>query len=208
MVGATPVIDDVHAARGSKALHITVNGNGPSYIRESKTFPAVDNTYWGRAFVYFKSLPAAPMPYAHWTFVAAKGTQVAGEIRLSGQLQSGKNHFGVGTDNRTDDAGTGDWTTSDNDPKGAPETVPQNTWVCVEWLHQGSTNETRFYWDAVEHPSLHTTETVHGGNKNPFVLPQFTSVWIGWQEYQASAQTYEMWVDEIAIDHERIGCVL
>ena len=206
-VGTAPVVDGLRHARGGKALHVTVNGDGPSYLRETKTFPAANNSYWGRMFVWFESLPVAPMTYAHWTFAAATGTQVGGEIRLSGQLQNGKNLFGVGTDNRTP-AGTGDWTTSDDDPANAPLAVPTKAWLCIEWLHGGSTNETRFFWDAVEHPSLHTSATTHGGNANPYVLPQFNALWVGWDEYQASTEKFEMWIDEIAIDGARIGCVL
>ena len=208
VVGTKPVIDGVQHARGSKALHIMIGGNGASYIKESKTFPAGNNTYWGRMFVYFQALPVAPLTYAHWTIIAATGTGVSGEIRVSGQLQSGVNHFGVGTDNRVDANGTGDWTTSDNDPPGKPAAVPTGQWACIEWLHKGDTNETRFYWDGTEHPSLHTTATVHGGNTNPFILPQFKSVWVGWQEYQTTTQPFELWIDEVAIDKERIGCVL
>jgi hypothetical protein len=209
VTGTAPVVDGLQHARGAKALHVSKTGNGPSYIKETKTFPAAQNTYWGRAFVWFQSLPTAPgMTYAHWTFAAASGTGVSGEIRLSGQLQNGANHFGVGTDNRVDPNGTGDWTTSDDDPKGAPMAVPTGAWLCIEWLHAGATNETRFFWDAVEHPSLHTTSTVHGGNANPYILPQFTNLWIGWDEYQTSTEPFEMWVDEIALDPARIGCVL
>lgn len=208
VVGTKPVIDGGQHARGGKALHITINGNGASYIRESKTFPALNNTYWGRMFVYFQALPGAPLNYSHWTIMAASGTGVSGEIRVSGQLQSGVNRFGVGTDNRVDTNGTGDWTTSDNDPPGKASAVPTGQWACIEWLHKGDTNETRFYWDGLEHPSLHTTPTVHGGNTNPFILPQFKSVWVGWQEYQTTTLPFELWVDEVAIDKERIGCVL
>jgi len=207
--GDTPVIDGIHAARGSKALHITKTGNGASYIRESKTFPAVADTYYGRMFAWFDKIPTtASMTYAHWTFVAASGTGVQGEIRLSGQLQNGLNHFGVGTDSGSSDGGTGDWTNSDDDPKGNPMAVPTGSWVCIEWMHKGDTNETRFWWDATEHPSLYTSATMHGGNTNPYDLPQFTSVWMGWQEYQTSTEPFEMWIDEIAIDKDRIGCVL
>ncbi|MEO6418928.1 MAG: hypothetical protein ABIP39_05950, partial [Polyangiaceae bacterium] len=127
VTGTAPVIDTAHAARGSKALHITKTANGASYIKETKTFPVANNTYFGRAFVWFQKLPVPePVPndaafaYSHWSFIAASGTGVHGEIRLSGQLSNGANHFGVGTDNRVDDAGTGDWTTSDKDPGGAP----------------------------------------------------------------------------------------
>ncbi|MGZ5966863.1 MAG: hypothetical protein ACXWP4_04270 [Polyangiales bacterium] len=207
--GTAPTIEGTQHARGSKALHIKRDGNGSSFIREKKTFPAPKNTYWGRIFVRFEQLPTPPgMTYAHWTFAAASGTGVSGEIRLSGQLQSGKNKFGVGTDNRTDPMGTGDWTTSDNDPAGMAKAVPTGEWLCIEWQHDGEHNETHFYWDAIEHTSMATTETKHGGNMNPYILPTFDNVWVGWSEYQASTETFEMWVDEIAIDPERIGCVL
>lgn len=207
--GTMPVVDGLQHARGSKALHITKTGNGASYIKETKTFPAVNDTYFGRAFVYFESLPSPPgMTYAHWTFAAASGTGANGEIRLSGQLQNGKNLFGVGTDTGSNPAGSGDWTNSDKDPNGMPLAVPTQQWLCIEWMHKGDTSETRFWWDATEHTSLYTTESMHGGNANPYTLPTFTNVWVGWQEYQASTEKFEMWVDEIAIDKERIGCVL
>lgn len=204
----SPVIGGAEKARGLRALHISIDGNGPEFIRESKTFPAANNRYWGRIFVNFVSLPDVPMDYAHWTFIAASGSVVDGEIRVSGQRFSGNNWFGVGTDNRSQPEGTGDWTQSDSDPNGNPNPVPLHQWLCVEWLHDGSADETRFFLDGVEHPSLHTTATQNGGNGKPYLLPDFTNVWIGWQEYQTSTQTFELWVDEIAIDGERIGCVI
>jgi hypothetical protein len=209
VVGTTPVVDGVQKARGGKALHITQHGNGVSFLRETKTFPAPNNDYFGRAFYYFAKMPSPPgMTFSHWTIVAGSGTNVTGEIRVGGFLQNGQLTFGVGTDSGGAADGTGDWTTLDDDPKGNPEAIPLNQWVCVEWSHKGSTNETRFYWDAVEHGSLHTTPTVNGGNGKPYYLPTFDEVWIGWAEYQTSSQTFEMWVDEIAIDGDRVGCVL
>ena len=209
-VGSTaPVIDGAQHARGTKALHITRVNNGSSTIKETKTFPAPKNRYFGRMFVYFEQLPTAPgMTFAHWTIVAASGTGVTGEIRLSGMLQSGLNHFGVGTDSGADAKGTGDWTNLDKDPGGKPLPVPEKDWTCIEWMHDGEANETRFWWDGVEHPSMHTTSSLHGGNTNPFVLPQFTQLVLGWNEYQTSTETFESWIDEIIIDKERIGCVL
>ncbi len=207
-VGTAPTVDGVQFARGAKALHVNVTGNGASYIRETKTFPIPNDRYWGRMFVYFHKLPTTPMTYAHWTFAAASGTGTTGEIRLSGQLQNGKNLFGVGTDSGNDPQGTGDWTNSDKDPNNAPQAVPLDTWLCIEWLHAGDTNETRFFWDALEHPSLYTTKTKHGGNTNPYVMPQFTQLWVGWQEYQTSTLPFELWIDEVAVDGNRIGCIL
>jgi hypothetical protein len=204
----SPVIGGAEHARGQRALHIDIHGNGAEFIRERKTFPARNNVYWGRIFVKFVSLPDVPMNYAHWTFIAASGTGVSGEIRVSGQRFSGDNWFGVGTDNRTDPEGTGDWTQSDDDPNGNPNPVAKNEWLCVEWLHDGAADETRFFLDGVEHPSLHTTSTSNGGNGKPYLLPDFTNVWVGWQEYQSSTQDFELWIDEVAIDGNRIGCVI
>jgi hypothetical protein len=211
--GTQPVIDGIQHARGTHALHITQSGNGLSYIKEAMTFPEPKDTYFGRVFVYFQSLPTETLPappgitYAHWTIVAASGTVIPGEIRVSGQLQNKINLFGVGTDNRTD-GGTGDWTNSDKDPNNSPNPVPLQQWICLEWMHKGDTNETQFWWDATLHPSLSTSSSVHGGNNVPFILPQFTNVWLGWQEYQTTTEPFELWIDEIAIDTQRIGCVL
>jgi hypothetical protein len=210
--GPKPVIDGIQKARGNKALHLTIMGNGETAIRESKTFPEPNDTYFGRVFVYFASLPT-PMTgftYSHWTMIAATGSQVSGEIRVSGQMQNGKSYWGVGTDNRVDANGTGDWTNSDKDPNGMPVPVPTGKWLCIEWMHKGDTNETRFWWDGVEHPSLYTMpSTPHGGNPSePFILPQFKDVWLGWAEYQVTTEPFELWLDEIAIDKDRIGCVL
>jgi hypothetical protein len=210
VTGNAPTIDGVHAARGSKALHITKSANGASYIKETKTFPVDNDTYFGREFIWFSKIPYVDggFTYSHWTFTAASGTGAQGEIRLSSQLQNGKNLFGVGTDTGTEANGSGDWTSSDKDPSGMPAAVPTGKWICIEWMHAGNINETRFYWDGVEHPSLHTTSSMNGGNGNPYTLPTFTNVWVGWQEYQATNENFEMWIDEVAIDTARIGCVL
>jgi len=189
-------------------------GKGASYIAETTTFPAASNTYYGRAFVYFQSLPtpAPSFDYSHWTFIAASGTGVTGEIRVSGQMQNGVNLFGVGTDSLTDPNGTGDWTNADRDPgpNGTPSPVPTGQWLCIEWMHDGAHNQTRLWWDAVEHPSLGTVPgTPHQGNATvPFTLPAFTKVWLGWYEYQPTTEPFELWLDEIAIDGARIGCVI
>jgi len=61
VTGTPPVVDTLQAARGTHALHITMPGKGASYIAATTTFPAASNTYYGRAFVYFQSLPT-PAP--------------------------------------------------------------------------------------------------------------------------------------------------
>jgi hypothetical protein len=207
--GTAPKIDAVHAARGSKALHLMTTATGQSRISTGKPFAGGNNRYWGRLFVWFSELPKSPQ-WAHWSIVGANPTSsspVAGEIRVGGQFDGTINRFGVGTDG----GATGDWTYLDQDPKNAVAPVPEQGWACVEWLHDGSADETRFFWDGVEHPSLHTTRDVHGGSKNtPYDLPQFGSVWVGFWNYDQKQPVdpdhFDVWIDEVALDTDRIGC--
>ena len=204
--GGAPQIDDARAARGSKSLHVHTQTNGFSLIEETKTFPAANNTFYGRMFVYVDALPTAPQ-WAHWTLVAGNGEGDGSEIRVGGQWDGQRNRFGVGTDH----GATGDWTNLDEDPSAQAAAVPEDEWLCVEWLYDGDANEMRFYWDGVEHPSLHASENDHGGNQGAaYVLPQFQRVALGWWLYQSGSTPdhFDLWLDEIIIDDEPIGCVL
>jgi len=218
--GTAPVIDDVHVARGGKALHIAVTGGASTRLRETKTFREADDTYFGRVFIYFKSIPTPTggLNYSHWTLLGATGDGPGGggEIRFGAQMLNGVNLWGTGTDNQSA-GGTGDWTNVDQDPApdGKAAHVPTAVWLCLEWMHAGpETNQTKIWIDGVEHPSIATTKTSHGtrltrgapsAGMGDFILPNFTALWIGWQTY-SGAQPYELWMDEIAIDHTRVGC--
>jgi hypothetical protein len=206
--GTPPTIDSAHAARGTRALHLQTSATGQSRISTSRPFAGGNNRYWGRLFVWFSELPNSPLG-AHWTIVGANpksNSPISGEIRVGGQFDGMIDRFGVGTDG----GATGDWTTLDQDPQRAVAAVPERTWACVEWLHDGSADETRFFWDGVEHPSLHTTRDLHGGKNTPFDLPEFGSVWVGFWNYDQNQPVdpdhFDVWIDEVAFDTDRIGC--
>ncbi len=191
------------AARGKKSLHVRTQNN-MAYVSTKKPFPIADNTYWARMFVRVARF--STVSYAHWTMAEAAGKGDGSLIRVGGQYASNvsQNRWGVGSDRGP----TGDWTTHDADPAGKPTQPPVNTWVCLEWLHDGANDVTKFFVDAVEHPSLGTTKDKHGGNKVPYVMPEFQSVWFGWHQYQGDSMPFDVWIDEIAIDGNRIGCKL
>ncbi len=196
-------VGDEHAARGARAALFHTEGNGLAMLTNESVFPVAGNSYYARAFVRFSELPTAPM-WAHWTISGAEGSQTDAEIRVGGQWDGQTNRFGVGTDHGP----TGDWTHLDNDPAGAPLPVPAFEWVCLEWHNDGTTHESYFWWNEQEHPSLHTSSSEHGGSDDEYLLPQFESIWFGWWLYQADPQpdAYDVWIDEIVIDDEPIGC--
>jgi hypothetical protein len=202
-----PALDTMHAARGSRALHMHTTATGASGLTTTKIFPVAAGRYYGRMFVYIEALPTSPQ-WAHWTLVGANPTQGKGEIRVGGQYDGKINRWGVGTDQGP----TGDWTNLDEDPKNAVQPVPEKAWVCVEWMHDSDNDETSFYLDGVEHPSLHTTADVkHMGNADvKYEIPELGSVWVGFWNYNqnkpVTPSQFDVWIDEVAFDDARIGC--
>lgn len=191
-----------HAARGGRSLHVRTQ-NGFAYVKNQSVFPVPQNHYFGRMFVRVQRY--STVDWAHWTVAEAAGIGDGSLIRVGGQYRTDlqKNRYGVGSDGGP----TGDWTRHDNDPNGTPEEPKVGAWVCLEWEHKGSTNETRMFVDGVLHPSLSTTVTDHGGTSGTsYVLPDFTSIWFGFWQYQSDPAPFDVWIDEVALDLERIGC--
>jgi hypothetical protein len=207
---ASPTLDTTRAARGGRSLHVHTSATSASGLRTSALFARTSGHYYGRMFVYFDALPESPQ-WAHWTIIGAnpaQGSSDKSEIRVGGQHDGKLERFGVGTDGGP----TGDWTNLDQDPAGGAEPVPLHRWLCVEWLHDWDNDVTRFYLDGDEHPSLATTADVdHGGSSStPYLIPKLESLWIGfWNYNQGKSVTpdhFDVWIDEVAIGNDRVGC--
>jgi len=182
----TATVDQMHAFRGTSALHIktTTVVRARAAISETKTFPIAKNVLFARMFLWFDTFTTP----VHFTL--AEVPQVAAGaawIRFGGQF--GK--FGVGTDH----GASGDWLQTDTAP------VPTKKWTCIEFEFKGDTNEFHVWQDDVARPALDTGATKHAA----FTMPPFTSLWFGWQTYSNEAPG-EYWIDEIAIDSKPIGC--
>jgi hypothetical protein len=181
----TATVDDLHAFRGTKSLHIKVVNTGhKAAISETKTFPIASNVLYARMFLWFDTFTTN----AHFTMAEAPQTGAGAWARFGGQ--NGK--FGVGTDH----GASGDWTQTDTVP------IPTKQWTCIEFAFKGDTNEFRVWQDDVERTALNTGAAKHAG----FVIPPMTSLWFGWQTYSNQAPG-EVWIDEIAVDSKPIGCV-
>ena len=153
---ATITVDDVHAARGTKALHIKTAAGGGSnfaYIKETKTFPATNNVLYGRMFVWFED---ALTTDGHFTLAEGAGTGTPAVIRFGGQFKA----FGVGTDGGS----SGDWTDSDRS-----KLVPTKTWICAEFQFDGPTHTFHVWWDDMERPTLTSGPSKHAS----FTMPTF-----------------------------------
>jgi len=178
-------VDSGRAARGSKALHFKTTAGDFAYITETETFPATNNTLYGRMFVWFEDDITTT---GHFS-LAEGGGGTETEARFGGQFQV----FGVGNDGGP----SGDWTDADDRKK----VIPSKTWICAEFELKGDTNEFRVWWDDQPRTALSTGATKHQG----YVMPTFKSLWFGWWMYNMK-EPQEIWIDEIAVDFKPIGC--
>lgn len=205
--GYLPQVDTTRAARGEKSLHFRLGAATPGHIEETVTFPALSGSLFGRMFVWFDALPSSPSS-AQWSVMSATTQDEQSEVRLGGLLLN-ENRFGLGS--RRAGEGGGEWHTVGTDAQARPKT---GAWTCLEWQLDGRSNQTRVWIDGVEQGSLHLTETdfrpgdAEQGQR--FVQPTYARLRIGWWLYPAENPQpgeYSVWIDEVAVDGERIGCV-
>lgn len=168
------------AHTGTNSVHISFGTTTlQSYITESKSFPAMGNMFWGRAWIY--------------SMVPLGGHQIYIEARVA----SGSDHTGVRSANTFDSKNgyVGLNLESSDASKNSTIKMPTGTWSCYEWQITGIGGMGTF------------TSWVDGMQIGPQsgVIPSLARQRIGIQRYEAGTAG-EMWIDDVAIGDQRIGC--
>jgi hypothetical protein len=204
------VVDNLRPFRGAKSAHFKVGANRQNAtLTTTKVFPADNNTFYLRMFVYFENVPPT-QPLLHFSMAWATGPFPSNGQVFHPQMRA------LGAINRrvfmNEDGGPemGEFGLDDTKPPANQRALPEKTWVCYEMMWKGDTGEMDLWWDDVEHPSLHLSATNTGSSKGqPWPTPQpYQSLSIGMTFYQtlAGQQDIDMFIDEVAIDKQRIGC--
>jgi hypothetical protein len=189
-------------ARGTKSLHVGPLNGGSHYVRESKSFDGTGAAaFYGRMFLWVERFPVEspqlPTTVYHWDFFEASGkpdgsgfvVRLGGHNRASGELFLRLN---IEPHSALAETGLFD--------KNFP--MKAKRWYCIEWFLDGPNNEARFWYDGVERTDLHWQKT-----KPEYVFPTaFRSMNFGWYEHQGTKTPYEVYMDEIVLDSQRIGC--
>jgi hypothetical protein len=76
-------------------------------------------------------------------------------------------------------------------------------WSCVEWHFDGINNQMHFWMDGQAIESMTVIDPQCGG---PWQAPAFERVDLGWGSAPAGVAVAEMWIDDVGIDSQRIGC--
>jgi hypothetical protein len=177
--GATVEVVADKAHTGTHSVHVKVPATTTiwGYIAETKTFPAMNNDFWGRVFIWSE----VGTQTAHVVNVAADGAKVGGggndEVRVSG-TQGNKLVTNLQSTDKS---------------YGSSVMLPQGKWSCYEWHLQP--NDLKLYLDGAEVKGTEAT----------WASPTVNKLRIGFQRWEAGP-VGDMWIDDVAVNDTQIGC--
>jgi len=202
--GNAAIADD-QAARGAHALKATPaadKGYGFFVYGNAEAFPAA---HWGRLFYRVQTPP--PDAFVHATMAGYNGDgpgigastfRVADTVKMAAPTSTHQFLFNVQI--------TGDREFG----KGSPYNWSfDGKWHCAEWFVDGANQAYQFYYDGTEVTQIRIQNGAgnYGSGSNETHLPMmFSDFRVGWTTYQTAPPGFTAWIDEVAIDANRIGC--
>ena len=207
---ATVQVDATKPFKEKLGLHISVPAGGMHMGLIAKegapVFPIAGNAFYGRMMVWLDQYPSDGL---HWNNIQATGL-LPNSPKTAKYAWGGDGKLGAVT------AGY----VIRNDPAGMPVVdcyktsttpFPLKRWACVEWKFDGVANEMHYWLDG---KSLADADVIKSGGTcvtpppagSIWQAPVFSNLSLGWQEPNASTAAIEMWLDEVALHTQRIGC--
>jgi hypothetical protein len=202
--GDVEVDDKAHS--GKHALRSNPQPNWTRRIRASATdLPA---EHWGR--IHYRVQLPVTSAFVHSTFVALYGTgptigaaeyRVVDTVKNTSDAEGKHMHqflWNVQPDSGSEFGLGGEYTFSFD-----------GEWHCAEWFVSGVTQSYRFFFDGEPVMNLDFTNGASNYGSGPtqsFIPERWESIWIGFTNYQTAEPGFTSWVDDFAINTERIGC--
>ena len=201
---ASITVDNMHAHSGQYAVHIKVvpNQQSTAMISEAVTFPAPSNSFYARMFVYFSpDIPTAANADFHTGFLFGTGKNDRGDVQAGmGMIGSAKQWLSYSIFYANPKFEFGPWSKT---------LMAANQWLCVELFENGSSpaTEIRQVWiDDKELTELRTDSAMAAGGNPNHLPPTFAGVSFGIWEYHPIPTLSDMWIDDIRVSSQKIGC--
>ncbi|AKT41004.1 hypothetical protein [Chondromyces crocatus] len=195
----TLAIDDAHAHSGARSVRIDGGGNycDHVFIANSTAIAAVGAAVHGRFFVRFED----PLGMSHVTFLTLRDENAGGrDLRMGGQSEI------LMWNRETDDA-----TLPSLSPAGIAQSLrpTAGAWHCIEFFVDGPSGVLQTWVDGAAVPGLQvdatpTPDIDQQWHNQPGWAPALSDVKFGWEGYGGQPMT--LWVDDIALAAQRIGC--
>jgi len=183
--------------RGQRSLRIQGGVNGSQFMEYTRNLGGLATSHFGR--IFFKVKVPAPWPTSgvlHGDIVQHVGPRTGG----------GNNFVRWGIVENT--MMKFQWIYNVQPDQGSPEfgdgtaynyTWP-DTWQCLEWRFDHPSQQGMLWIDGAQIP-------ITVGKSHAPEIPVFNSLGVGWANYQnAPGEGFVVWIDEVAIDPQRIGC--
>ena len=197
-------VDAMHAHSGKYAAHahVTPGQQSTAQLTEGVSFPATADTFYTRIWAYFSPdvmWPNNP-PDFHMGLIIAGGNNNLGHVELA-----------VGANLSPSSAAGPMHYLGYSIYRGPPyvEFGPRSktaivnlAWTCIELLESGQGGQAavrRIWVDGVELPEQYNS---YSGQKPP----QFDLVSIGIWEYHPTPTLSDMWIDDVRVSSQRVGC--
>jgi hypothetical protein len=217
--GTPTIVDAVNAHKGAHSLHVLPHKGAlctdgqpctaARFARLTDAFPtALHKQHYGRLYFYMSQTPTDAQ-YYHWMVMEVNAsTSYSGglALRQGGEI-NGPNSAGkdimlthIDTHNKMDNPFEIE--------RGRVQTqtpLMNKTWYCLEWFIDATAQQAQYWLDGTQRPGLDWKGPVAG--QPQFTLPaEFKSLAVGMRVFQVSAQNFELFVDDVALDSKKIGC--
>jgi hypothetical protein len=184
------------AARGTHALKVEGGDSGSQFMELKNGLGALAMRHWGRIFFRVKvPAPWPPSGVLHGDIVQHLGPHPGGGTNgvrwgiventamkfqwiYNVQPTEGEGEFADGT------AYTYSW---------------PGRWQCLEWRYDQPAQQGELWLDGTAVP-------IAVGKSHPPEIPVFTSLGVGWANYQPAGAGFTVYIDEVAFHDSRIGC--
>ncbi len=198
--GKAAVAED-QASHGKRSLKVSPADNGERRIYHATAMLGAQ--HWGR--VYYRVQLPTPEAFVHSTLVAffGKGPTIGdAEFRVvdtvkdakTGGFADGKHQFLYNVQPQGAEFGT-----------DSPYDYSfEDKWHCAEWHVDATDQSYAFYYDGKE---VIAFKRGAGQYKDSELPSSFAEVRLGWNNYQSAAPGFTAWLDDFALDDQRVGCL-
>ena len=204
--GVTVAVDNSrpHASR-RYSLHIHVPAGEHNYgiLTEAVTFPARSNSFYTRIFTYlYPALPQMQGSNYQIGFIYGTGENDVGNVQTGMGVIGGSNQIvGYSIFFGPPFYQFGPW---------SPTRMTPGTWICLELHEDGSHTDTedRQVWiNDQELTELRSdSKTIAGTSSTNYASPAYTLINIGLSEFTSTPLLTDMWVDDVRVSSQKIGC--
>jgi hypothetical protein len=183
------------AYRGTKSFKVTGGKNGQRFMDYKGALGGLATAHFGRVFFKVKAWAWPANGVLHGDLIEGLGphpnggqnnvrwgivenTQQKYQWIFNVQPNQGEPEFGEGTQYDYSWAGQ---------------------WQCLEWTYDANAQTGTLWIDGMQMPIV-------PGTSHPAEIPVFTSLGVGWANYQDASTPFEVFYDELAFDTARITC--